>query len=75
VAQAAAVQVAALTCRYEQRGVDEQLLEEARARVGRLRDPVALPGLDALSVAERDVAKRSSSTSSPAYLVPAARLK
>jgi hypothetical protein len=40
----------------QQGGVDEQLFEEVRANIGRVRDAVPLSGLDALSVSESDLA-------------------
>jgi hypothetical protein len=62
VAQAAAVQLTALPRQHEQRRVHEQLFEEVRARVRGVGDAVALRGLDALSVAEGDVANVRSET-------------
>jgi hypothetical protein len=56
VAKAAAVELAPLAGEGQQGGVDEQLFEEVRADVGRVRDAVPLCGLDALSVSESDLA-------------------
>src|SRR5215510_11453177 len=54
--KAATIELATLPRERQQRGVDQQLLEEIRARVGRIGDPVALCGLDALSLTARDIA-------------------
>jgi len=54
--KAATIELAALPRERQQRGVDQQLLEEIRARVGCIGDPVALCGLDALSLTARDIA-------------------
>src|SRR5262249_52083904 len=54
--EAATIELATLPREGQQRGVDQQLLEEIRTRVGCIGDPVALCGLDALSLAPRDIA-------------------
>src|SRR5262247_3964560 len=54
--KAATIELATLPRERQQRGVDQQLLEEIRARVGCIGDPVALCGLDALSLTARDIA-------------------
>jgi hypothetical protein len=56
VSEAAAIEVAALPSEGQERRVDEQLLEEVRARGRRPGQPVALRGVDLLAAAERDVA-------------------
>jgi hypothetical protein len=54
--ESATIELATLPRERQQRGVDQQLLEEIRAGVGCIGDPVALCGLDALSRTARDIA-------------------